>query len=94
LDVSGCSNPDELKRMLEELLMVRRFKKDVLEKVLPKKHRQLVYIEACPRILKDIAELQEKRRNIEITLRDPNLESNVAEALSRVRAFQFHLNRV
>eukprot|EP00904_Undaria_pinnatifida_P013827 jgi/Undpi1/9575/HiC_scaffold_27.g12031.m1 len=42
LDVSGSSNASELKMILEEVVMIRRLKEEVLSDMLPDKDRQIV----------------------------------------------------
>ncbi|CAM9562188.1 unnamed protein product, partial [Scytosiphon promiscuus] len=60
-DTSGSSNTAELKMILEEVIMIRRLKEEVLSDMLPEKDRQIVDVAVDEKVMKKVAELMEQK---------------------------------
>jgi hypothetical protein len=69
LDAKGSSNEKELKMLLENMIMIRRLKKNVIEK-LPEKIRDVRYVEADSKYAAEITRLQKLMSLVELKLKD------------------------
>lgn len=77
MDTRGCSNGDELKALLEGVVMIRRLKADVL--VLPKKAREVKWVTVDARYATEIGKLEKQYEEKERRLNDPHMDQDTAQ---------------
>lgn len=75
LDVKGSSNLSELKMILENLVMIRRLKSDVITN-LPTKCREIVYIEPDENYRSEILKIQKRSNYLDMKLKESRKETN------------------
>lgn len=82
LDVKGSSNESELRLLLENMVMIRRLKADVV-KSLPKKSRELRYVEPDATFLPELRRLDNQMKTTEKKLLEASHDSAEMMKLKR-----------
>jgi SNF2 family DNA or RNA helicase len=79
LDVNGSSNESELKLLLENMIMIRRLKNDVITQ-LPDKSRQPVYVDCDPAYMPELVGIQKRMQYLEISIKNQQSTSSYSSS--------------